>query len=84
MNTDTGIKERSWAKAKEEQIRKLGLHVPAGQITVCRQQEGLLAQPAQKMSWARCLEWIQKQDSSGWKLNSCYEAGLAATACTGS
>ena len=75
MNTYTGIKERSWAKAKEEQITKLGLDVHAGQITVCRQQEGLLAQPAQKMSWERCLEWIQKQVSSGWKVYSCYEAG---------
>ena len=40
MNTNDGIKARSEAKAKEEQTTKLGLDVHAGQITVCRQQEG--------------------------------------------
>ena len=75
MNTNGGIKARSEAKAKEEQTTKLGLDVHAGQITVCRQQEGLLAQPAQKMSWERCLGWIQEQVASGAKVYSCYEAG---------
>jgi hypothetical protein len=61
MITNNEIKARSEAKAKEERTTKLGLDVHAGQITVCRQQEGLLAQPAQRMSWERCLGWIQEQ-----------------------
>jgi transposase len=75
MNTNSGIKARSEAKAKEEQTAKLGLDVHAGQITVCRQQEGLLPQPAQRMSWERCLGWIQEQVENGAKVYSCYEAG---------
>jgi len=75
MITNNEIKARSEAKAKEEPTTKLGLDVHAGQITVCRQQEGLLPQPAQRMSWERCLGWIQDQVASGVKVYSCYEAG---------
>lgn len=75
MRTNTENKARSKAKAKEEPITKLGLDVHAGQITVCRQQEGLLPQPAQKMSWDRCLGWILEQVGEGVRVYSCYEAG---------
>jgi transposase len=76
MKTDTGIKARSEAKAKEEPITiKLGLDVHATQITVCRQEEGLGPQPAQKMSWEKALEWIREQAEGGGKVFSCYEAG---------
>lgn len=74
MNTNSGIKARSEAKAKEEQTTKLGLDVHAGQVAVCRQQEGLLPQPAQRMNWERCLGWIQEQVENGAKVYSCYEA----------
>jgi transposase len=76
MRTNNKTKDSSLAKAKEEPTTiKLGLDVHAEQITVCRQEEGLLPQPAQKMGWGRCLEWIQAQVSSGAKVHSCYEAG---------
>jgi transposase len=75
MNKTTEENGRFLAKAKEEQEIKLGMDVHAGQITVCRQEGGLLPQPAQKMSWERCLEWIQRQVQSGAKIYSCYEAG---------
>ena len=74
MNT-TPKTDRSLAKAKEEPIIKLGLDVHAGQITVCRQEEGLLPQPAQKMSPPKALEWIAKQAGGGARVYSCYEAG---------
>ena len=67
--------DRSLAEAKEEQIIKLGLDVHAGQITVCRQEEGLLPQPAQRMSWAKALGWIAGQIADGAQVHSCYEAG---------
>jgi transposase len=66
---------RSEAQAKEEQVTKFGLDVHASQITVCRQQGGLLPQPAQKMSWERCLNWIGEHVANGEKVYSCYEAG---------
>ena len=75
MNKELRNQTKSEAKAKEELTTKLGLDVHAGQITVCRQQDGMLAQPAQKMSWERCLEWIVEHVSSGAKVYSCYEAG---------
>ncbi len=67
--------DRFLAKAKEEQIVKFGLDVHAGQITVCRQEGGLLPQPAQKMSWEKAMGWIGKQIGEGVRVYSCYEAG---------
>jgi transposase len=74
MNT-TQKPDRSLAKAKEELIIKLGLDVHAAQITVCRQQGGLLPQPAQRMEGERCLKWIEGQIAGGARVYSCYEAG---------
>lgn len=47
----------------------------AAQITVCRQEEGLGPQPAQKMSWENALKWIREQAEGGRKAFSCYESG---------
>ena len=63
------------AAAKLETIIKVGLDVHAAQITVCRQIDGSLPQPAQKMSWEKCVGWIQQLAQSGAKIYSCYEAG---------
>ena len=57
--------DRSLAKAKEERIIKLGLDVHAGQITMFRQEEGLLPQPAQRMSWEKALMWIDSHITEG-------------------
>jgi transposase len=54
---------------------KFGLDVHATQITVCRQIEGLLPQPAQKRSWGQCLDWIAAHVGSGARVHTCYEAG---------
>lgn len=68
--------DRSLVKPKEEQpIIKLGLDVHASQITVCRQEGGLLPQPAQKMSWEKALAWIAGLVAGGARVHSCYEAG---------
>ena len=80
MKTNKQSKDSSLAKAKEETKReatttKLGLDVHAGQITVCRQEEGLGPQPAQKMSWEKALKWIGERVEGGGKVFSCYEAG---------
>jgi transposase len=76
MNTNKTTKARSEAKAKEEVTTiKLGLDVHAAQITICRQEEGLGPQPAQKMEWDRALGWIGQQLGEGRRVYSCYEAG---------
>ena len=75
MNSKNTKKSGSLANAKEELIVKLGLDVHATQITVCRQEGGRLPQPAQRMSWQRCLGWIAKQVGNGARVYSCYEAG---------
>ena len=60
---------------KVESAIELGLDVHAAQITVCRQIDGSVPQPAHKMSWEKCVAWIMQQAQSGAKLYSCYEAG---------
>ena len=54
---------------------KFGLDVHADQITVRLQKDGSVAQPSQKLSWARTLEWVREHVESGYKVYSCYEAG---------
>lgn len=54
---------------------KFGLDVHAAQITVCRQIEGQLPQPAQKLGWPRCLQWIEAHVRAGAVVHTCYEAG---------
>jgi transposase len=62
-------------QSKEEPTIKLGLDVHASQITVCRQEGGLLPQPSQKMTWDKALGWIARQLATGAEVHSCYEAG---------
>jgi transposase len=54
---------------------KFGLDVHATQITVCRQIEGRLPQPAQTRSWAECLAWIAAHVRAEAVVHTCYEAG---------
>ena len=54
---------------------KFGLDVHAGQITVCRQIDGQVPQPAQKMGWSECIEWFEAHVQAGAVVHSCYEAG---------
>ena len=54
---------------------KFGLDVHAAQITVCRQVGGQVLQPAQRMSWADCMEWISAHGKAGAVVYACSEAG---------
>jgi hypothetical protein len=67
--------DRSLDQSKEERTIKLGMDVHAVQITICRQEGGLLPQPAQKMPWDKALAWIAGLVASGARVYSCYEAG---------
>ena len=62
--------ERALAK-----IILLGLDVHADSITVVRQVDGAMPQPAQKFSPSGLLEWAQRQREQAESVWSCYEAG---------
>jgi transposase len=53
----------------------LGLDVHADSITVVRQIDGGMPQPAQKFSPARLADWVQRQKEQAEVVWSCYEAG---------
>ncbi len=54
---------------------KLGLDVHAGQITVVRQDGGLVPKPAQRKSGPELLRWVERLVTGGQAVISCYEAG---------
>lgn len=53
----------------------LGLDLHSTQVTVCRQRDGRLPQPAQKLSEADLLRLVQEALGEGARVYSCYEAG---------
>jgi transposase len=53
----------------------LGLDVHADSITVVRQVDGTMPQPAQKFSAPALLEWVKRQREQAEVVWSCYEAG---------
>ena len=77
MKTNTNNREVRQERAPVEAgvTVKFGLDVHAAQITVCRQNEGQVPQPAQKFGWAECLAWIEAHVRAGARVRSCYEAG---------
>lgn len=54
---------------------KLGLDVHAAQITVCRQLDGSLPQPAHRRSQAEVIKLAEEHLARGEKIYTCYEAG---------
>lgn len=56
-------------------IVKFGLDVHADQIVARRQIEGKVAQPAQRLSWAKTLQCLKQHCEEGYQVYSCYEAG---------
>ena len=77
MQTITSEKQVSQKRAPVEAgvTVKFGLDVHAAQITVCRQIDGQVAQPAQKFGWRECVEWLEAHVKAGAIVSSCYEAG---------
>ena len=77
MQTITIDREIKLERASVETgvIIKLGLDVHAGQITVCRQDGGLVPKPAKRMSLGEVLAMVEKLVKGGAEVYSCYEAG---------
>jgi transposase len=63
------------AEIKQGTLVCLGLDVHARQITVVRQIDRSLPQPAQRFSEEDLLAWVQKMMDLGATVISCYEAG---------
>jgi transposase len=59
----------------EVTVIKLGLDVHAEQITVCRQLDGQLPQPAQRRTWDQVLAQVRAHRARGQAVYTCYEAG---------
>lgn len=56
-------------------IVKLGMDVHAAQITVSRQNDGCLPQPARKCTWVEAVKLVRELRAQGATVYSCYEAG---------
>lgn len=69
------VKAPSLAAVTAGMTVKFGLDVHAAQITACRQLEGQLPQPPQKLRPPECAEWIGAHVRAGALVHSCYEAG---------
>lgn len=54
---------------------KLGLDVHAGDVVVCRQDDGRLPKPSRRMSVEQLVKLVRELVQSGVKVESCYEAG---------
>jgi transposase len=68
-------KEKTAAGGRAAAAVKLGLDVHAAQITVCRQLDGSLPQPAHRRSQAEVLALVEEHLARGEKVYTCYEAG---------
>lgn len=73
--TDEGEIKLERASVEAGVTVKLGLDVHAGQITVCRQDGGLVPKPAHKKSWPEFLQWVAQLAKGPVPVVSCYEAG---------
>jgi transposase len=67
--------ERASVEAGVTVSVKLGLDVHALQVTVCRQMDGRLPQPAQRRTAAAVLELVREHRAQGHRVYTCYEAG---------
>lgn len=77
MQTITIEKQVSQKRAPVEAgvTVKFGMDVHAAQITICRQIDGQVPQPAQKFGWVEGVEWIKAHLEAKAVVHACYEAG---------
>ena len=61
---------------------KFGLDVHAAQITLCRQIDGQVSQPAQKLGWIECVEWIEAHVRAGAVVLRAMRPDRVVMACT--
>jgi len=76
MKTQPNTQEKtSVQSAQKASVIKLGLDIHADSVSVVRQIDGALPQPAQKFTWPAFWKWVAKQTQLAERVHSCYEAG---------
>lgn len=75
METNTSVQTIERAAVATAVIIKLGLDLHANQVTVTRQIEGRLPQPAQVLAVGELLRLVKDHRARGHEVYSCYEAG---------
>jgi transposase len=75
MQTNTSGQTLERAAEETAVTIKLGLDVHATQVTVCRQWDGRLPQPAQQLGAAQVLKLVEEHVARGHRVYTCYEAG---------
>jgi len=75
MQTSTTQQTLERAAAETAVTIKFGLDLHATQVTACRQWEGRLPQPAQKLSEEQVLRTVEDLVKRGHRVYTCYEAG---------
>jgi transposase len=75
METNTSEQTIERAAEVSAVTIKLGLDLHATQVTVCRQIEGRLPQPAQKLTVVELLRLVGDHLKRGHRVYTCYEAG---------
>lgn len=76
MKKNTSTEEMAErAAAQAAVIIKFGLDWHASQVTVCRQIDGRLPQPAQKCQEEQLVKQVERHLAQGEQVFTCYEAG---------
>lgn len=75
METNTSKLALGRAAVSAAVIIKFGLDWHATQVTVCRQIDGQLPQPSQKLSEEQLLALVADHHARGHRVLTCYEAG---------
>lgn len=75
MRTNKTQQTESQSECVLANVILLGLDVHAESITVVRQIDGGMPQPAQKFTPTQLLEWVKRQQQEARSVWSCYEAG---------
>jgi len=75
MQTNTSQEVQGRAAEETAVTIKFGFDVHATQVTSCRQIEGKLPQPAQKLTVEQVLRLVRAHVEAGAQVYTCYEAG---------
>jgi transposase len=75
METNTSEQSLERAAVETAVTIKFGFDVHATQVTACRQVDGRLPQPPQKLTAPEVLRRVQEHVQQGYQVYTCYEAG---------
>lgn len=79
MKTNPSELAHERAAVETAVIVKIGVDQHATQVTICRQIDGRLPQPPQKITHEQLLRLVADHVARGHKVYTCYEAGPCAS-----